>query len=292
MKKVLMDSPYVYLEELQMTHQDLPQDYEKADLNKLFRDKTYGKTEYLILEALTIFHYLNKANITKYVDGRLKERKWPDYTKVINRLYTDNVLSKTTYGEHVFYGIYPYAREYMENKQTDIRKKERYFPLQQKDKVLECASLAQWHISLLSRYHAKRSCFYEKIKVSKKEFMADSYMETTIGNTHFRVLSYAFPKADKDISAFFDKLNLAWVAMNQKQAKNQVTITILVISTLKEIKALSQIMESNEHTKGRTLFYVLEGNTMEFDGLSCLYYYDTDSSTDEDTIRTITITDK
>jgi len=162
-------------------------------------------------------------------------------------------------------------------------------PAETKTGILECASLAQWHIALTKGLNVKSNYFYKNIKFAGEIISTPSYIETTIGYFHYRILSLPFPKAGNDITSFFHYLQNTWRVFQKATGKRQITLTVFVISSLKEIKAISLLLESLEETKDRTVYYALEANCTEFTGLSCLYYYDKEHDSSTDAIKILSI---
>jgi len=281
------DSPYVYDKKLKLSVTRHP-NMGNADLHKLFRDKVYGKVEFLLLEALSRYHYLNKYNLARYIDSKLQEKKWADYSHVIKKLLSDNVIYRVDYGESVFYAIHEYARAYIEKKWKKNVSKYR-IPLQETpEAVLECASLAQWHLSLTKVSNIKKNCFYQKIMFGKVTMEIPSYAELTIGRYDYRVISASFPKGDTNITDFFEWLKKLWEVLGNTTRKNQITLTVLSVTSLKQISVIEEMLNHMEGAQGRMVYYVLEVNTAVFSGLSSLYYYDY-SADGENALQTISL---
>lgn len=284
-EEVLQDSPYAYNENLSFSV-DLSRENIKADFQKLFKDHTYGKVEYLIMYSLYTYPFLNKHNISVLLDDRLKEKKWKDYSNVLKQLVRDGVLYTVSYGNLHLYCLSEHARDYIHNKQA--RKEEKLPANEINTKILEYAALAQWHISLTRDSRCKASGFYKNIKLGNQKILIPSYAEVRIGHRNYRVLSYGIPKGTEDISELLDNIEKAWTGCNQIVRKNTITVTVLVVSSLLEAKSMAKIIKTWENSKGRTLYYALEANCIEFEGLSCLYYFDYNSD-NQDNLKTVNI---
>lgn len=285
--KIMIDSPYTYLENVPMVMQNIPK--WQADLNKLFKDGTYGKVEYSIIEALSIFHYMNSYNLSRYLNKKLQDRKWADYSNIIKKLQADNVICKNTYGKQIFYSLFPDAERYMKKRRGKKATEGCYAPEPTPEGILECAALAQWHLAA-TRGNVSSSCFYRKMRIAKVNINMASYIDRKIGRYYYRIFSLPFPKNRKnDIAVFFNQLKNTWYVMGKCRGRNQINLTVIVVSSLKEIKTITQLLNTIDEAKERNIYFALEGNTAEFDGLSCLYYYEKNSTETEDSIKTISI---
>ncbi len=285
-EEVLQDSPYAYSNNIKF-FKDTSRENIKADFQKLFKDHTYGKVEYLIMYSLYKYQYLNKYNISVLLDDRLKEKKWKDYSNVLKQLVKDGVLYTVSYGNLYLYCLSEHARNYIHNKQ--VRKEEKIIVNEISAKILEYAALAQWHISLTRDSRCKVSGFYKNVNIGNQKVMIPSYAEFKIGRHNYRILSYNMPKGTDNVSELLEEIEKAWTSCNQVARRNIITITVLVVSSLLEARSMAKLLKAWENSKGRTVYYALEANCIDFAGLSCLYYFDY-SSDKQDNLKTLNIT--
>jgi len=273
------DSPYTILDDETMTKDMSVKDH--ADLSKLFREGTYKMVEYLILESLAIYKYLNRHNIKRYLDYKLKDKSWNNYYHVVKKLLEDNVLDRIRYGEHIFYTLPEYAEEYMK---TRMKKKVvRYHVPETTENVLECAALAQWHISLVITGTVKHNGFYCVHKLAKQTYEIPSLAELTVGNYNYRVTSFAYPKKTEaeEFEMFWKRIINTHTGLAASSRKNQINLTVISVSTLKEMKEAQHQADEIPELENRMFYFVLEGNTACFEGLQHLYYYDRDGKKEE-----------
>lgn len=271
-RKRRTDSPYEYIEGLELQTVDTESCWrQETDINKLFRDGAYGRVEYNIIDALYKYPYMNRKTINRYLDKVLKKKQesWHWYYHIILEMLEDYSLYALRYGDNVFYALPCYVRNLW-------AKKKHYtvsLPDENISSVLEYASLAQWHIALMEGEKLLQNTLYQNRKLARKSVIVPSYIETIKSGYSYRMFSFCLPRGRNDISFFLEQLKYFWNIMEQSRRKNQITLTVLVSSSLNEIRAMNELMKSFPAAKGRRVYYVLDGNTSEFSGLDCIYYY-------------------
>lgn len=266
------DSPYEYKKGITLETVDTVSGwYEETDIYRLFKNGAYGRVEYNIIDALYKYPYMNKKTICRYLDKILnkKNETWDWYYHIMLEMLDDYSLYALRYDDTIFYAIPSYVRNLWAAKKNY----EVFLPDEDVSSVLEYASLAQWHISLLEGEKLLQNTLYQKRKIAKESLLIPSYVETMKSGYRYRIFSFSLPRGRDDISFFLNQLERLWDIISRSKRKNQITMTVMVASSLKEIQAMNEIMKSFPAATGRRIYYVLDGNTSEFNGLSCIYYY-------------------
>ena len=269
--KTKTDSPYEYIEGLSLEYAPAASGWQQeTDLAKLFKDGIYGRAEHCVLDALYKYPFLNFRTLSRYLDivyGTHGTPNW--YHHILLKMRGDNIIYALRYGDNVFYALQDYVRLFWVNKK-------RYsvsIPDICVSAVLEYASLAQWHISMMEGEKLVKNTLYQNMKIAGETLVVPSYMEIVKSDTRYRIFSFAFPKGVKEISPFIALLSHMWELMARSRRKNMVTLTVLTVSSLKEMEVANGVFKSCKTAKGHRIYYVLDGNTSEFSGLECLYYY-------------------
>lgn len=269
--KTKTDSPYEYIEGLSLEAVHLEDGWQQeADVQKLFKDETYGRVEHYMLNALYKYPYLNTHTLYRYLDiacGKKSSPNW--YYHILQKLRADYVVSALRYGDTVLYTLPEYVRLYWSKKM----KYSVEVPELSVSSVLEYASLAQWHISMMEGEKLQKNTLYQKMKMAGEELTVPSYMETVKFGIRYRIFSFAFPKGVKEITPFLSQLSHVWELAARSRRKNMITLTVLTVPSLKEMEVANTVFHTFTAAAGHRVYYVLDGNTSVFSGLECLYYY-------------------
>ncbi len=257
----------------------------EADLLKLFTSHTYGHIEYLILESLYKFSYLNKLNITRYVSIQLKERSHNSYDNILIRLKKDGFINTVYYADNVFYTLTDPSKQYMNKKGSFLNQPERKYVKTEPVSILECASLAQYHISLMEKRIKNAS--FNQVRKFKASTLLPSYAEFTNGIYTYHLFGASLPKGNMG-EEFLDYIkDIDSLITKAFSKKNHINLMIFIASSIKEIEGCDAFLHEWEDFYDRNAYYVLESNCKDMCALDCLYYYEND--TDEKKLTTIRI---
>lgn len=265
----------------------LAPDCDKQMLAKLFKDRIYGKVEYMLLETLYLFPVLNKHAIKRAMDHKLKERSWKDYSRLMEKVIGDGCIYKWSYGNTFLYELAPQAREYMEGRlKLSVTEPSRY-PY----KLLEQASLAQWHVSLLCDVDCRKSAFSRPYAIGGLMEPVTSYVEIKKGKYCYKIISIAFPKVEEEMKDFLNLMeHTLELRRFMQQRKGTIMLLVICASTLQDIENAALFLGGREETKGKRLYFVLDANTATSTGLEKLYYLDTQDG--KKILNTISIKDE
>lgn len=254
-------------------------------IQKYFKDKEYRQAEDVIFQALYFHQYLTKQNIIRFANRKLnEENKDGFYENILKKLHKDGCIHICSYGKITLYTLSDTVREFLTDKYKNI--KNRFFLITKKDaaSVLECASLAQWHISLFCGEKVRKGYFYEKSHVGNLEINFPSYLEFIKGEYTYHVISNVIPKSMPATEDFFCNIKTISHAFRTslKIRKNHIFLNIILVPDIESIKRIAKILSSIPIAKEITFYFAIEEQTIATKGLSLLYTY-------EDTGRDIVI---
>lgn len=277
--------------ELVNTRGIIPNDMTTKQVYKFFKDKSYRMTEDCIIQALFFHHFLTKKNIGRFVDAKLKEKKKDDYSNTLKRMWKDGTIERYQYGTVMLYTLPDATYEYALEKYKNLSKREFVRPdIKNTAKVLECASLAQLHISIFCGEKTKRSFFYERAKIGEKKFLLPSYMEFKKEDYVFHTYSTILPKEVAALETFIKEIHTLSALLRGKIhfKRNDIFLHIIAVPDLTILKKVAKTLMHMPETKDMAFYFVLEEQTIHTKGLSVLYTYK-ENGNDID-IDTITFT--
>ena len=246
----------------------------KEQLEKYFKDRLYQKTEYALLESLYRLPYLTKKNMERFADYRLQDKKYAGYDNIIKQLEKDGCLRRFVYQDNRFYRLSDEATAYFVEKLDPKGNHKMQIPSEHDvSHVLECAALAQWHLSVLLGGDVKTSCFEEEVTIRKTKLQVPSYLVIEKGSMRYRVLSFSVPKVGLQMENFLDSIIKVKEALYKWELslKREIFLVVLVCSSTHEMLQLSHILESLKATSKLQVYFVAEPNTAFSKGLDLLY---------------------
>lgn len=271
-----MSSLYTYKpkQSIQKEEPYIHYDINKEQIKKYFRDGIYKKVEDYIIQALFFHHYLTKYNITRYLNKKLGKEKWNDYSNLIKQMWKDGTIERYRYDSVVLYHLSKAGMEFAETKYKNMENRRVTEPKTDDASVLECASLAQWHITLYTREKMVRSCFYETKIIGQLPLLLPSYCEFVRGDYFYHVASYVLPKNEKLAEDFFVNIKTLSHALRGKVKTNKrkdVYLTVLLAENTGQIEKASFILENINATRDVAFYFALEEQTALMDGMEMLY---------------------
>ena len=271
-------SPFDYIPDIALTEEYRQiKSISKEQLEKHFRENIYQRTEYVLLESLYRLPYLTKKNMERFADYRLKGKRYAGYENVIKKLIQDGCLRRFSYGDMHLYRLHDGARDYYKEK-LDPREihaihipPESDFP-----SVLESASLAQWHLSVMLGSGIKKAYFEEEIRIRKSKVYIPSYLEVENGSIRYKVLSFSVPKVDLHMEPFMESIKKVKEALYKWELslKREIFLIVIVCANTDEIKQLGRLFANMKDTQKLHLYYVADQNTVFSKGLDLLYTAD------------------
>lgn len=268
-------SPYEYIPGYTMEEEYVKiGSISKEQLEKYFKEKVYQRTEYALLESLYRLPYLTKKNMERFVDYRLKDRKYAGYDNVLKQLEKDGCLRRFVYDGIRFYRLHEGARAYFEERLDSKGLHKIHIPSEyDTPAVLECSALAQWHLSVILGGNIRKSYFGEEISIRKKKLQVPSYLEVEKGKLRYRVLSFSVPKAGFRMETFMNNITQVKEALYKWELslRREIFLIVLVCSNTQEMLQLANILENLPTTSKLQVYFVAEQNTAFSKGLDLLY---------------------
>lgn len=254
---------------------------EIEDISKFFSDKTYGRVEKEIIRTLFTFHYVTKNTLRKYLDKRLKEFKRNNYDSVINQLQTDGVVERYSYGQINLYTLSSTGREYILSQPKEVGKRKIEEPKESIAGILECASLAQWHISLLcGEDKVTSSHFMEIMQYGNYSVYTRSHVELWKNKYHYTIHSFCIPKVKENLEEFLLSLAAHRHALSGNKPKKgyikDIRLYVLVAENHEQIEHMAKILKGRDELKSSEYYFVLDAYTNETKGLDLLHLYSKD----------------
>lgn len=246
----------------------------EEQLEKYFKEKVYQRTEYALLESLYRLPYLTKKNMERFVDYRLKDRKYTGYDNVLKQLEQDGCLRRFVYDDVRFYRLQDGAREYFEKKLDPNGLHKIHIPSEHDTPaVLERAALAQWHLSVMLGGNVRKAYFGEEVSIRKKKIQIPSYQEVEKGSVRYRILSFSVPKVGMKMESFMDNIIKVKEALYKWELslKREIFLIVLVCSNTQEMLLLANIFENLPVTAKLQVYFVAEQNTAFSKGIDLLY---------------------
>ena len=284
-------SPFDYIPGIVLTEEYCHiKSISKEQLEKYFKERIYQRTEYVLLESLYRLPYLTRKNMERFADYRLKDKKYAGYENIMRQLIKDGCLRRFAYGEVHFYRLHDGARAYYKDKLDPRGIHEiQISPAYDIPAVLESASLAQWHISVMIGDGIKKSYFGEDICLRKNKICIPSYLEVEKGSIRYKVLSFCVPKIDLHMESFLESILKVKEALYKWELslKRDIFIIVLVCANTSEMKQLAVLFENMKATQNLPMYYVSEPNTIFSKGLTLLYSVATEDG--KQVLRTISI---
>lgn len=246
----------------------------KEQLGKNFREKVYQRTEYVLLEALYRLPYLTKKNMERFADHRLKDKRYAGYENTIKQLEKDGCLRRFVYDDTRLYRLHEGAREYFREKLDSASLHKIDIPsAEDTPSILESASLAQWHLSVMVGGGIKKAYFHETINIRKTKIKIPSYLEVEQGTIRYKVLSFSVPKAPTNMEPFINSIIKVKEALYKWELslKREIFLIVLVCSNTQVMVNMSDILENLNTTKKQQIYFVADQNTAFSKGLDLLY---------------------
>ena len=251
------------------------------DIHKFFSDKTYGRVEKEIIRALFTFHYATKNTLKKYLDKRLNEFKRNNYDSIINQLQEDGVVERLKYDTINLYTLSATGREYILSQPKEVGKRKIEEPRKDIPGILECASLAQWHISLLcGDDKITGSHFMEIMQYGNYSVSTSSHVELWKNKFHYTIHSFSIPKTKDNLEDFLLSLAAHRHALSGSKPKKgyikDIRLFVLVAENHEQIEHMAKILKARDELKGVEYYFVLDAYTNETKGLDLLHLYSKD----------------
>lgn len=164
---------------------------------KKFDSKEYGIVELLIIKALYKYGVLNKYNLEKVINCKLKpELQKPKYDNNIRNLVQQGAIQMLMYNigsetQLVVYALMSGTYSYMRKKYSKFPHtsaapvmQERIDEAEKVAAIMERLSLNQWHIGITSGYinDIYQELYYMKKRFGLKRIPVQSYIELKIGD--------------------------------------------------------------------------------------------------------------
>ena len=246
----------------------------KEQLAKFFKERVYQSTEYALLESLYRLPYLTKKNMERFADYRLKDKRYAGYDNTIRQLEKDGCLRRFVYDDVRLYRLHDEARAYFAEKldAKDIHKIE--IPSEHNAAaVLESASLAQWHLSVMLGGGTKKAYFGEEIILRKSKLLIPSYLEVEKEAIKYRLLSFAVPKVSLHMETFLGYIIKVKEALYKWELsfKRELFLLVLVCSDTDDMLQLATIIEGLNATHNLQVYFVADPNTAFSKGIDLLY---------------------
>ena len=254
----------------------IPNSISKEQIHKFFRDRTYRMAEDTIIQSLFFHHYLTKRNIQRFADLKLRERRLNDYSNVIKRMWMDGTIERFQYGMLFLYTLSEEVYEYARDKYGNLKRRFFYRPqAHNASKILECASLAQFHISILCGEEVRRARFYENILQGESTVFVPSYLEFKKNGYIYHVASYILPKDKNSLEDFFDTIKTRINSLRGKirHGKNDIFLQIILTPDIQSIKNTAKIISTMKEIKETAFYFAIEEQTIAVEGLRILYCY-------------------
>lgn len=272
-------SPYEYVPGIAMVKdvEEGTKQITTETLRRQFRDGVYGRCEYALMESLYRYPYLNRKNMELFTDERLKDRKYNGYENMIKQLWKEGCLNRYSYDTTKLYALTEPAREYMKEKLDPGNLHQiKWSEPGNAAEMLECAALAQWHLSLMRGGNVKKNHFMEDVVVKKKSLFIPSYLEIDGLKYHYKVLSFAVPKTKDSLESFLDNVFMASEALRGgsgllKSFQKEIFLLVLVCSDTEEMELMTKILNGLTQTAELQFYFVQENNTLFSKGLDLLY---------------------
>lgn len=259
----------------------------KEDIKKFFKDKVYTKAHDVVIQALYFYPYLTKYNISRYADHKLKDQKWNDYSNLLKKMWQDGVVERLQYGKLNLYRLSDGARQFGLDKFKNLKGRDFIFPNESVAAVLESASLAQWHISLICGESVTRAHFYENIYLGEMPIYMPSYAEFKKNGYKYHVSSFCLPKEENNLEDFLLEIKALNRALRSgvKASRKEIYINVIVCTTLAQIEYTAAAMRAMKDMKELAFYFVLDENTVLTKGLEFLYWYTVDE--EDSKIKTV-----
>ena len=274
----------------------LEEEYAKTEsiseeqLAKFFKERIYQSTEYALLESLYRLPYLTKKNMERFDDYRLKDKKYAGYDNTIRQLEKDGCLRRFVYDDVRLYRLHDGARAYLKEK-LDAKEIHKIDIPSEHDAaaVLESASLAQWHLSVMLGGGTKKSYFGEEVILRKSRLKVPSYLEIEKGSIKYRVLSFAVPKVGVHMETFLEQIINVKESLCKKELsfKREIFLVVLVCSSTYDMLQLASIIEGLSSMKKLPVYFVADPNTAFSKGIDLLYVAEKDGN--DQVLNTISV---
>ena len=272
-KKKVFVSPYIYDKDSTMELRDSDV---VIDIAKMFRDHNYNDCDYRILECLYRYPFLNTKNIGRYICCKLGETSEMYIRNRIRKLRADGVVCTAIYHDKNLYYLSNCATSYFTNRKG-FQKQPMIKQVDKSDKgaILECASLAQWHISLVTDGITRNSSFRQVRKFKCRAYLP-SYVEYKKGDYMYHIFAFSAPKGEGGAKRLIREILDAWEMQTIAfKGKKNINLTVIVVSGIEEIEGIEAYMRKWKSSSGRTIYYAVESNCLDMSGLKSLYYYTT-----------------
>ena len=250
-------------------------DLQKEDISKFFTDNRYKRTEKRILIALYHYPFLTKNTLSRYLNITLGEHKMPEYRNILKTMWLDGAVERYDYGSTSLYHLSESAWEYIEGFIKNKNPKKYPSVSDSIGKILECASMAQWQISLISgKEKVNTTAFYEEMRVKGTNIFVESYAELIKNGRFYKVHSFCVPKNMGQAEVFSLNLeNHIRVFLKHKEKPTTTRLFILVAEDIEQIEQIGTYLLEKNELKGANYYFVLDSDTNYTNGLEIVYSF-------------------
>jgi len=250
----------------------------ELDMDAVIRSGAFGLNKSRIMDCLYKYPVVNKMSILYFLGVEENEKEVRKTSDDLRNLVSMGIVKTYMYGELILYSLADYVRKYYSVKKGFYVMVPNVLSVSE---VLEYASLAQWHISIVRTGNVGLNTLYQEMTIARKKVLLPSYIEIKRG-VRYRIFGLPAPRGSS-VSVLLDKLSCLWELSEKSKRKDQHTLTLIVCESYKQMETMHQVLSLFEPAKTRTIYYCLDENFRE-NGLSALHYFQ-----NEKIVKTIAI---
>lgn len=238
-----------------------------------------------VLDALYKYPFLDRCSLLaclsagRSFDGIGDRQLW-DHLRFLIR---SGLAESISYGDFHFYRLSEDTRKQMSDYKGYIVEAP---TLSNVSFVLETAALCSWHAHATAGGNCGRNAVFQKMRFAKKEIVIDSYLELK-RTVRYRIFAFSTPRGS-DPNAFVNKILDSWRLQCESGRKGQVTLTLVVASSLTEMEGMDRLFGAIGEARGRKIHYALDSRRgRDAYGFHGIYYFDSDGV--ENSLRSVSI---
>jgi len=281
MNKKYKLSPYCYDPEIKMIYPErsIIDQCTRDEIKYKFKKGIYGSHELAVMEVIYKYGYINRFNIERVLRSILpSSNSRPNYKNILRQMIEDEVVEKYCYDATFLYALTNAGEQYMQSKRytktPDINVIDKK---QHSARLLEIASMAQYHISIISslnnRMGETEERFYNMCSINNNNIMLPSYIN--LKGTRKSICLVAMPASkDRDGMKFMDLLNYCDKTLFSTLPVNRVMMVVVIVCTgTSEIISIGKFISRTNIINNITPIYALDSNTAKVKGLKWVYIY-------------------
>lgn len=277
-------SPYCYVPESKMIYPErsLIDQCTREEFKNKFAKGIYGSHEFAVMEVIYKYGYINRFNIERVLGRTIR----PNYKNLIKQMNEDEVIERYCYDDTILYAMTDAGKQFMYSKRNKsraipeigVKEKERH-----PAKLLEIASMAQYHISIISSLNNVVEVddkFYKICKLTNHNIVLPSYIYLKGRLKSIYIVGMPAAKYGDGMEFIDTLIYCDKILLNTLPVNKVMLVVVIVCTSISEIIKIGRFISRSNVLSNITPLYALDSNTAKAKGLKWVYMFQQDEDID------------